>query len=46
MGERIFSKSWVVTWIGALQWIELIAGIVEGEAVVFRAMIKGEPRVG
>lgn len=31
----MFSNSWVMTWVGGLEWIELTAAIEEGEVVLF-----------
>lgn len=39
----MFSEGWVMTCLGALEGIDLTAGIEAGERVVVRAVIKGEP---
>lgn len=38
-----FFQGWVMTWVGALEWIKPTAGIKEKDVVV---MIKGKPGVG
>lgn len=38
----MFSKGWVMTKVGASEWIELAVSMQEGQVVV----IKGMPRVG